>query len=369
MTLNVNITDPTTNLKARVDDGTEDNALVVATRPLKTFTNSTSFFTNSDFGSNMNQNALAMGTPIKVHNGIDDILWTASSIQGNKFNFNSTDQNHTTESGSATSIKIDNPAINDILQIAKGSTQDLMGYSALSLWVYIDKDWTVGDSIQISAWDTVAGGIVGVAVNIEDFIDFQTFDIWHHFIVSLTDMELTDKTIDAIRIEILTKEGKTPKFYLDDIQFEETGEPITFQIKPAKGTWLHVSSFTFSMAVVYSGTLADSSFQKLPYDSFMGISLPSGIVYQRVQAGIVQFSVNIKNVLDLFQIPQTFVGGSGSDGTNTWMSLIVNHIEPFILKAEDDDVLTFSISDDLTDFLHFRIAAGASIEQRSQVTL
>jgi hypothetical protein len=362
--LKVNITDPSTGIKARVDNGTEDNALVVATRDLKTFTNSTTFFTNPDFGPDMNQNALAGGTPLRVHDGIDSVLWTASSIQGVKFTFNSGDQSH--ESGSS-SIKIDNAAINDTMQIAKGSSQDLSGYSALSLWVYIDKDWFSGDSISISGWDTGTDSIVGVEINIEDFIDWQSFGIWHQFIISLTTMGLNNQTIDALRISIKSISIKSPKFYIDDIQFEETGEPITFELRPNKGTWLHVKNFTFSIVAPYDGLLGDATFNKLPYNSLLGISVANGLVYQRTQEGIIQFSQNFKTLMDAMQIPQTYISGSGSDGVNSWISFISNNIEPLVLKAENDDVLTFAISDNLSTFLHFRVAVGSSIEDRSQV--
>ncbi len=51
---------------------------------------STRFFSNPDFGINMNLDAGFTGTPELIHNGINTTEYTGSSIQGSKFTFNST---------------------------------------------------------------------------------------------------------------------------------------------------------------------------------------------------------------------------------------------------------------------------------------
>ena len=61
MPIKAHITDPTTGIKAEVTGDKEDNALIVATRPLKTFLPKTAFFTNDTYGIEMAQNA-AFGT-------------------------------------------------------------------------------------------------------------------------------------------------------------------------------------------------------------------------------------------------------------------------------------------------------------------
>jgi len=77
------ITDSSNNKSAKVDDTTgEDQALVVATRELKTFENSFRFFTNTSYGADMNQNFEFSGTPDDVYNGGDSTQWTASAIVG-----------------------------------------------------------------------------------------------------------------------------------------------------------------------------------------------------------------------------------------------------------------------------------------------
>lgn len=53
----------------------DDNltGLIVNTRPLKTFENRVLFFVNETFGAAMNQNGVAGGDPLNVHNGLDNI--------------------------------------------------------------------------------------------------------------------------------------------------------------------------------------------------------------------------------------------------------------------------------------------------------
>jgi len=239
MTIKSLITDPCTGIQAHVNDGDECNALIVATRPLKTFTNKLSFFTSDDYGINMNQNAGTGGTPEEVHDGIDSVLWTASDIiGGGKSTFNSTDQNHT--AAGTKSIKNDNSPIGDVFQFAKGSDLDCNGYVSLSMWVYVDKDWKGGDSISIYGWDTDTATQIGISVQLENYFSWANYDVWHKITIPLTDMGDVDvsTTLDALRVSQDTAEGKAPKYYLDDIQFEETGTPIDYIVKPEAGTVL-----------------------------------------------------------------------------------------------------------------------------------
>jgi len=56
--------------------------------------------------------------------------------------------------------------------------------------------------------------------------------------------------------------------------------------------------------------------------------------------------------------------GYGSDGTNTWVTIRANHWEPLLLKAENEDSLSFLVNDDLSGLLHFRISAACRKEIR-----
>jgi len=346
MSLKAHISDPATGIEAQIVDGVDENALVVATRPLKDFENSLRFFTNSEFGA-----------------GTDSALWTASDIVGGgKTTFNSTDQNHTALG--AKSVKVDNAPIDDVFQFLKGSDLDCSGYVSLSLWIYIDKDWKAGDSISIYGFDTGTGLVVGDAVLLENYLDYNTQDVWQKIVIPLLDFgDLAGyTTLDALRVKQVAIEGKAPKYYLDDIQFEQTGTPVTFELAADKETWLHVESFTFSLADAMAGTLVNGTMPYLAYDKILGETLVAGITYKRTQNEVVRYAVNVKSLLDLLQLAGSEVSASGSDGTNTWVTIIIKHIAPLILK--NGDVLSFTVSENLTGLLHFRISAGCKIERR-----
>jgi len=366
MGIRSHITDKRTNISAEVikNHKTDKQALVVATFPYRTFENSIEFFASDEYGSNMNINPGATGTPEEVHNGIDDVLWTATYIVGGgKTTFNSTDRNHTI--GGNNSIKVDKSPVGDVFQIAKGSDIDLNNYVSVTMWINVDKDWKNGDSVELYGWDTDANTQLGNVVELQDYFEFSDFDTWHKLTIPLIHMDLaTETALDAIRVRQAAKEGKSPKYYIDDIQFEETGEPVEYYLKAEKGTWLHVEEFTISVADAYTGTVSDGTMPSIPYDKFLGESLVAGITYKREQDGKTKFSQTILNTIGFLQLAGVNLAGSGSDGTNSWMVLRVRHIEPIVLKPENDDKLSFSIAEDLSGLLHFRISAGCKIEEK-----
>ena len=372
MAIDTHIIDPSTGLSADVVGG-DKNALVVATSPLKIFTNVLRFFTNDDYGADMNQNVSAGGTAVEVHDGTDNVYWTATDIVGGgKTTFNSPDQNHTALG--ALSVKVDNSPINDVFQFDKGSDLDCTAYASLTIWIYVDKDWVVGDSISIYGWDTGTGTQVGTAVLLEDYFNFLSYDNWQKISIPLTDFgDLSSSTtLDALRIAQRARRGaKAPKYYLDDIQFEEIGTPIKFTLKPELGTWLHVNSFQILIADAYSGIVTvagateNATTPNIPYDSLLGVpKLGIGIAYRRTTAGEVISSASIQQFLDFMGFSNAIVTGSGSDGTNTWVSVNMQFTEPVILKDEDDDEMSLTVNDDLSGLLVLRVGAGSKVEKR-----
>lgn len=361
--LKTSITDLSNKKTVQVDSTEgEVRGLVVATRPLKTFEFKTVFLTNDTYGEDINQDASAGGTPEQVHNGIDDVLWTASAIVGVKYTFNSTD---VAKAGS-NSIKTNNPNVNNIMQIAKGSNLTVSGYVSLSMWVYVASDWGVGDSINIYGWDTGTGLQVGTSVNLEDYFNSGVFGVWHKITIPLSDMGLISGTIDALRIQNIAKTGaKSPVFYLDVIQFEQTGAPIRYEVKPDIGTWFHVTSIKRVFADVYDGTVTDGTMPGLSYDKILGETLDVGYVYQRIKNGNIDFSVTTQSLSDILHLPNTRLESVIDDGTNVFIAIQTNLETPLILKSEDLDHLRLTIQEDLSGFLLMRIAVSGYEENRS----
>lgn len=362
MAIKILISDPKTEKQASIVDGGEENALVVATRPLKSFYNKIKFFTNPDYGYNTNVAVGFSGTPIHIHNGIDNVYWLASVISGTWI-FNSTTQAHT----GTKSIDASATTNNDTAQIAKGSTIDLSNYVAITGWVYLSSWNDRGTKgIQLYGWDTSTAAIVGSEINLKDYINIGLIGSWQKFVIPLPHMNLVGETIDAIRIKTVDiGAGSPPSYYLDDIQIEETKTPIEFSIEPDPGTWLHVNNYSLLLVDAYASTLTDATMPYLSYDKLLGeTSLTNGILYQRVIDGEVLLSFPFRDLGDILMFPGAKIENCGSDNTNTFLKILVDLIEPIVLKAENGDKISFIISDDLSGLLKLTVSANCKEELR-----
>ncbi len=363
MSIQVFLSDPTHKNSVEVDiPEREKRGLVVATRSLKTFENDVRFFTNGAQGIDMNVDASFGGTPVKIHNGIDDALWTASAIAGN-WTFNSTDQAHTGSNSVDATLTVNN----SVAEFVKGGDQDLSGHVGISGWIYLT-GWTQTGTKQVllSGWDTGLIAIVGVSVDLADYINVGILNVWQKFSIPLSDLSLVGTTIDAIRIQTIDiGAGAPPNYYLDDIQIEETGGSVIYTVEPDLGTWLHITCIHLIMADLFASEVLNGTVPGIPYNSFLGVSaLSNGIVYQRIADDETKFTIIFKQLSDFLQLPQTKMLDTGSDGTNTWLSLDGVVTEPIILKSETRDRLRIIISDNLSGLLLLRISVGAKAEQR-----
>ena len=363
--LKTRITGPYNKKSVEVDSiENEKNALIVATRPLKTFNFVNKFFTNETYGSNMNVNAAVGGTPDKVHNGIDDALWTGSIVgTAGSFDFESTTFYH----AGSKSVDAINSVNNDIAQFAKGSSLTLASYVSLTGWIYLTSWSTLGTkAINIFGWNTGTGIVASSEINIGNYIDITLLGAWQKFNISLTDFNFTQTTIDALRVRTVDiGPGSPPDYYLDDIQFEETGSPIAFTIKPDRGTWLYVQSMKMLFADAYAGTLADATMPNLSYNKILGETLTNGINYQYIQNETILDSRIMKSVADILQYTDTKITENISDGTNSMLTIQCNFQQPILLKREDEEILKFLISEDLSGLLSMKISIAGYSETRS----
>lgn len=275
---------------------------------------------------------------------------------------------------SGKSIEIDNEAVGSVFQFTRTVAIDTSNYVVLKMKVYVDKDWAAGDDIVVYGYDTNTGLQVGTSVGLQNYFNYNVFGKWHDITIPLSDMGdlVAYPTLDAFRFNIVTSEVKSPKFYLDQIQLIETStiQEAVFYLRPNLGTWLHVSSFTISLAAPYTGIITvagateNATFQGIPYDSLLGVILENGIRYTRIQNEIVKESIIVKNLIGFLQLPSSRIVSHGGDGINSWLALEILFAEPIILKSEGNDVLKFIMSDDLSDLLHFRIFANAKVQQK-----
>lgn len=302
---------------------------------------------NDDFGVEMAQDFAFGGSPVKVHDGIDAVLWTGSSITGGKFQFSNTDRFHS----GIRSVRTDNASVGDVAQFDKGSIIDLTNYVALTMYINVDKDWKGGDSISIYGWDTATNLIVGNQVFLEDYFNETEFDEWHKVTIPFVDMGIATSSIYAFRMQIISKEGKSPKFYIDDFQVEELGVPQVFYLKPREGTVIEIHQLAFSITAALDTRLLNATTLNLSYDKFMNLAaLDNGLLFQRVANSEVIFGQVIKT------IGAALRGGASikniiSDGTNTQLTIETDFGSPLLLDSRTNDSMNFILSDDLSGLI------------------
>ena len=315
--------------------------------------------TNDELGLDMNVDAAFGGTPEVVHNGTDTVDWTGSNIIGNKVVFDDSARPH---SGTK-SVRVDNPALNDIWQFDKGSDLSVSSYVGITMFINIDKDWSNGDSISLYAYDTGSASTVGVQVLIEDYIDEFMFDVWQSVSIPFADLGIVSTDFDALRMGHPSKGGgKSPKFYLDDIQIEQSGTPSEFKTNTPEGQKFYIKVLRFHIIAALDTTLTDNSMYNLSYDKFLSLaSLPNGVLLQRHVNDVVTFSIPITQLSDAlgigFNIKNVY-----SDGTNTGLVLEQYFEEPLVVFGGENSYLSLTISDDLSSLVSFRAIARGTIE-------
>ena len=362
MTINNYITDPKTQRIAEVADGEESNALIVATRPLKTFIHRFKFFGHPTFGDDLNQNVGFGGTPVRIHDGGDNVQWSATAIAGTWDFASATQANSGTASIDATAT------INNSEAQLQAASVTLSGYTAITGWIYVT-GWaqTGTKEARVTGWDT-ATLTQGVSVDIGQYVDTGTLGSWQKFAIPLTDMQIESSFINALRLQtISTGAGGHPNYFLDDIRLEQTGTPGEFTLGPDVGTWLYVDTVRFSFADAFSTEITSTS--TLPGIDFQGIlgqaTLDTGIIYRKELDGSITTSLNFKDVYDWMQYPGVNISNYGTDGVNSWLTIDMKHPDPCLLKYEHSDRLTVSIAENLSGLSKFRVSIAGWEEKRS----
>jgi len=291
--------------------------------------------------------------------------WIFSEPVGTKWIENNTEQFH----NGSKSLKCDNPTVGDILQLlnVNGTDVTLAHCVAITMWIYVDKDWKAGDSISLYGHN--AGALIGNKVYLEDYFDYDNYDTWHYTNIPLTDMGLTVETLDALRIENEAREGgKSPKFWIDEITLQTSGTPVDYEITPDKGTWFHIKGSQTTFVGVHKSDLADATLPLLAYDKILAFTPTEGYIYKRYSKGNTDpdIEVRVTNLMDLLSLPYTTITNAISDGTNTLITVTNEYPDEvaYVLKAENLDKMVYTVEDDFSQLLFFRISVQGYVEQR-----
>jgi len=331
--------------------------LLALTERLTKFNPELQLFSNDDFGTAMNQNVSFSGTPEIIHNGGTSTEWTGTAISGT-WNFADSDK-----------ITITSADNNDQASFAEegATTIDMNGFTALTGKIDLDIYNAANNSITIE-FDN-AGVVAGNSINLNDFIDTGNFSE-QSFAIPKAQFGLSTQLLDGMTITINRIGGTKPTMKFDDIQFEQTGTPAVFTAITTAGERFHATGLRVVLAdnitgiTTVAGATETTAVPNLSYDALLGVSaLTNGIVFQIVRDGEVSLAVNLKQIGDFLTTGGTIVNHI-SDGTNTFISLVFEFVEPIVIIGDggDSNFMSLTINDNLSGLLEFRAVARGSIE-------
>tara|TARA_R110002020_G_scaffold175493_1_gene367385 strand:+ start:4933 stop:5967 length:1035 start_codon:yes stop_codon:yes gene_type:complete len=336
--LHAEIHDGSNGLSAGVSKENGDPCGVVAyTRPLHTLDAAVKFATNESFGFNLNQNAAFSGTPLGVHNGTDNIYWTASALSGSWVFDSITQAQAGTKSIDATGTTNNNEAL------LSTSNIDSADYTALTGWIYIGQWSDRGSLKEVEIEFRLNGVLVGNSINLSTYVNEFDFDTWQKFTIPLTAFSSENETVNQIRIR--TRDvggGPPPDYFLDSIQLEEVGVPIVYEVIP-DADYGYIESITVVVA---------DNVTTLSYDSFLGVSMNNGITVQSIRNGEEKFTSTIKTLGDLLQGQE--IKNSINDGVNSFLTTSIQFNPPLPFNKATQDSFRVTVNDDLSSLLRLR---------------
>lgn len=330
---------------------------VVYTEPYRTGIGQVLPFINTTNGIDMNKNGAFGGTPDGVHNGTDSVLWTASALSGS-WTFNSTAQAHTgTKSVDATASKDNTEA-----QFARASAISTGNYAGLTGWIYLT-GWSTGNNVRLRF--RLSGTTQGVSIDLTDYINVGSLNVWQKFSINLSDFEMG--TVNVNQLVVTTVKGAggdPPNYYLDDIQVEQTGAAIPYELSVPQGSIYYVTNIIFfGVTTIDTTTTNPLNAPNVSYDKFFGENaLTTGLSSTTTINGTTTFAGVFVQNADLLLIPYTDFT-TGSDGTNTWYRYQTKFDKPVRLDGSKGDNLRFIVNDDLSGMPFFRIFSNGVTEE------
>jgi hypothetical protein len=340
--------------KANVVKRNGDNGLVVFTDDLKKQSNLFQPAVNPLLGNEMAINASFGGTPDGIHNGLDNVWWTASAISGT-WDFASATNPF---AGVGCIEQVSNSGSDEAL-ITRSSALDSESYVGISGKVRLEQ-WGGGEK-HIELRFRLAGVDIGVSVNIDDFIDTSVLSEYQTFNINFTDFGVGGD-IDELVVTKNKISGSTPKFRLDNIQVEETGGASVFVVEAPFGRKFLIQSLYISYVDALDISLVNATAPAFSYDKLMNeAALDNGIVYQIIEDGEIVSSLSTSTLGDNLK------GGASitslvCDGTNTCLTLEVRFGGPLVLDSRYEDSLSIIIGDDLSGLISFTALASGVLE-------
>lgn len=278
--------------------------------------------------------------------------WTAAAVAGT-WNFSG-------------DISLTDGDDGDRAQFNNPGTSVMSNYVAVTGKVTLTTWNEVNNSMNLSF--ALANVPVGNSVDLNDYIDTGLLGTQQSFVIPKADLGLSGQTVDDMNLVLSRTGGAKAVIDFDDIQLEVSGGSVVYKATTPRATRFHIDEIRIALADNVSGIITGSTttyptMTGLAYDDFMGITSPlaNGIVFSRQKDSETVFSITIRQLGD-FLATGSKIENAISDGTNTFITLLVKFPKPIILDGNKDDFLSFTINDDLSGLLEFRAAARGAVE-------
>lgn len=241
-----------------------------------------------------------------------------------------------------------------------GQSWDPTNFTAMTGKVDLDTFDDASHTIQIAFG--LGGTLVGNSVDLNDFIDVGDF-AQQSFVIPKAQFGLdAPLPINDMTISLVRTGGPKPTFKLDDLQWENLGAPLVYTVTTPGNKRFHVTEIRIAIADDVTAVVTNGTALGLAFDALLGVSaLTNGVIFSRTQDGEVTFAVSIKQLGDFLATGSNIVN-SISDGTNTFITLLVQFPEPIILEPGSGNSLNFTINDDLSALSVFTAAARGAVE-------
>ncbi len=314
-------------------------------------------FLNDDFGIDMTQNIAFSGSPSVITTGGDSTgQWTTAIVAGT-WDFNDT----TNPFAGSACVSLTAANNNDQAIFSTSGTVGFNVKTAVTGQIRLETYDATVNSINLQFQNNNVG--VGDPVNLNDVIDTGVLDAYQGIVIPKESFNITTESVDELNVTVVRTGGAKPTFRLDNVQIEASGTPAVFKSTTPEGTRFHITEIRIRMEDAQSAVLTDGSMPNLDPSKLIGVSaLSNGIVFSRVEDGKTLFSVNLKDLGDFLATGSDLINVTG-DATNTGLTLLVRFPEPIVLKGGgEDNFLSFTISDNLSELTRFTAAARGGLE-------
>ena len=316
------------------------SGLISYTEPLYETVGAALPLSDENGSTNLAVDASFSGTPETVYDDDPTTNWTNSALSGT-WDFAST----AVTPASGTEVIDATSTINgDQAQMERSSAVDLSSYTALTGQIYIST-WN-DNRHSVSIEIRTSGVLQGNAVLISDYVDTTITGQFQQFAIPKSDLGLNGQSIDQVVITTNSTAGQPPDYYLDLIQFQESGLK-EFSVTLNPGQKFQVLSVNY--AILDNVTVVEP-------DSFLGAgNLANGIIIRTQRQGGTAFLRGVKGIADVAAAGGQ-IGTIVTGTTDTFVPIIGDAPGGTILRGDDGDNFSFLIQDDLSAITSFRVS-------------